>query len=299
MTVLVVGGTGLLGRQVVTALRREDRPVRALVRPGSDAAALEAAGVDVVRGDMLEPQSLPAAFSGVDAVITSAVGYTKRRKTDRGDTDVAGNRNLADAAARAGVRRFVLTGILQSHLAPDVPHFWHKTLAEQDLAERSVPYVSLRPGAFFDQVMDLLPGGGPREGRMVSMWPADVRSSWVLSADVAEGLVRLVDAEVADGATIDLGWTRPVSMEELATLAGDALGRPVRLRKLPWPVVRGVGGLIGRANDQVGDMVAMIRFFATGRYVADLTAATELLGGVPTPEAAVRRWAGSPRLARV
>lgn len=298
MTVLVVGGTGLLGRQVVAALQAEGKPVRALVRPGSDAAALEAAGVEVVRGDMLDPGSLPPAFARVDAVITSAVGYTKRRKTDSGDTDVTGNRNLAEAAARAGVRRFVFTGILRSDEARDVPHFWNKVLAEQDLAARSVPYVSLRPGAFFDQLMDLLPGGGARGGRMVSMWPADVPQGWVLSPDVAAALVQLVDAPVADGTHVDLGWTRPVSMQEIADLAREALGRPVRLVKLPWGLVRGVGGLVGRVDDGVGDMTAMLRFFASGRYVPDTGPAAELFGGVPTPEEAVRRWADSPPLTR-
>lgn len=298
MTVLVVGGTGMLGRQVVSALRAEDRPVRALVRPGSDASALEAAGAEVVRGDMLEPASLPAAFAGIDAVITSAVGYTKRRKTDRGDTDVAGNRNLADAAYEAGVRRFVLTGILQSHLARDVPHFWNKTLTEQYLAERSVPYVSLRPGAFFDQVMDMTPGGGARSGRLLSLWPADVRIGYVLSSDVAAALVRLVDADVPDGTHVDLGWTRPVSTAEVATLTGEALGRRVRLIKLPWGLVRGAGGLFGRRNEQVADMTAMLEFFASGRYVPDTGPAAGLLGGVPTPEVAIRRWVTAPPLTR-
>lgn len=298
MTVLVVGGTGLLGRQVVAALRAQGRPVRALVRPGSDSSRLEAHGVEVVRGDMLEPGSLSAAFTGVDAVVTSAAGYTRRRKTDTGNTDVVGNRNLADAAARAGLRRFVFTGILRSDEARDVPHFWNKVLAEQDLAARSVPYVSLRPGAFFDQAMDLLPGGGARGGRVVSLWPADVAQSWVLSADVAEALVRLVDAPVADDTHIDLGWTRPVSMQEVATLAEQALGRRVRLVEPPWPLVRGLGGLVGRVNEPVGDMVAMMRFFSTGRYVADTVRANEVLGGVPTPEEAVARWAAAPPLTR-
>ena len=75
-------------------------------------------------------------------------------------TDTEGNRNLADAAQRAGVRRFVFLGILQSDQARDVPHFWHKAEAERYLAELGVPYVSLRPGAFFDQIMDMQPGRG-------------------------------------------------------------------------------------------------------------------------------------------
>jgi len=80
MPVLVVGGTGFLGRQVVAALRSREKLVRALVRPGSDASALEKSGVEVVRGDMMGPASLETAIEGVDAVVTSAAGYTRRRK---------------------------------------------------------------------------------------------------------------------------------------------------------------------------------------------------------------------------
>ncbi len=74
--VLVVGGTGMLGGQVVTALLSRGKRVRALVRPASDAAALMRAGVEIARGDMMEPASLLRAMDGVDAVITTAAGYT-------------------------------------------------------------------------------------------------------------------------------------------------------------------------------------------------------------------------------
>ncbi len=297
MTVLVVGGTGQLGRQVVAELQAKGKPVRALVRPGSDASALESSGVEVVRGDMLDPVSLPPAYAGVDAVITTAIGYSKRRKTDSGETDAAGNHNLAEAARAAGVRRFVFTGILRSDVARDVPHFWNKTLAERDLADLGVPYVSLRPGAFFE-MMDVLPGGGPRGGRLVSVVPSHVRQGYVLSADVAKALVALVDAPVPDGTHIDLTWDRPLNMRELAALTGEALGRRVRLITLPQPMVQGVGGLFARRNEQAADMLAMFRFFATGQYVADTTTAAQIFGGVPTPEEAVRRWAAAPPLAR-
>ncbi|MGH3145593.1 MAG: NAD(P)H-binding protein, partial [Rubrobacter sp.] len=144
--VLVVGGTGALGRRVIGALRARGKPVRALVRPGSDAGVLEGEGVEVVRGDMMDPASLGPAFDGVDALVTSAVGYTRHRKGDTSRTDTVGNRNLADAALNEGIRRFVFTGILNAHEAPDVPHFWHKKLAEDYLEQRGVPFVSLRPG---------------------------------------------------------------------------------------------------------------------------------------------------------
>jgi uncharacterized protein YbjT (DUF2867 family) len=72
--VLIVGGTGFLGRQVVDALLTRRKSVRALVRPGSEAAPLEAAGVTIARGDMMDPDPLRQAMSGVDAVSTTAAG---------------------------------------------------------------------------------------------------------------------------------------------------------------------------------------------------------------------------------
>ncbi len=292
--VLVVGATGYLGRQVVSALQARGKTVRALVRPGSDASELEAAGVQVVRGDMLDPASLDAAFAGADAVVSSAAGYTKRRKTDTDETDVIGNQNLAEAARAAGVRRFVLCGILTSDQTPQIPHFWHKTLAERKLAELGVPYVSLRPGAFFDFLADSLPGGGPRKGRLLSPVPPDSRQTYVITDDVAAALATLVDAPVTDGEHIDLGWDRAVSMRELAALSAAALGHPVRVTAIPFGLVSGLGGLIGRFNPPIGDMVAMLRYFATGRYVADTRRASEVFGSVPTAEDAVSRWAASP-----
>ena len=100
--VLVVGGTGMLGSQVATELLKRGKQVRALVRPGSDASRLEAAGVEIARGDMMDAWSLLRAMEGADAVITSAAGYTRHRKGDTPKTDTVGNTNLVEPpAARA------------------------------------------------------------------------------------------------------------------------------------------------------------------------------------------------------
>jgi uncharacterized protein YbjT (DUF2867 family) len=140
--VLVVGATGFLGGQVVDELLARGKEVRALVRPGSDASKLEAKGVEIARGDMLDVESLVAAMTGADAVITTAAGYTRRRKNAQ-EIDTVGNANLARAASRAGVRRFVFTSILTSDQTPNVSHFWHKKLAEDKLEELGVPFVAL------------------------------------------------------------------------------------------------------------------------------------------------------------
>ena len=132
------------------------------MRPATDPAGLKARGVEVVRGDMLDLESLVAAMTGIDAVISTAAGYT-RRGTQALEIDTVGNSNLAEAAARAGVGRFVLTSILTCDQTSQVLHFWHKELTEDRLEQLGVPFVALRPGAFLDQVTKMgaiLPGPG-------------------------------------------------------------------------------------------------------------------------------------------
>jgi uncharacterized protein YbjT (DUF2867 family) len=127
--VLVVGATGYLGSQVVDALLKRGKSVRALVRAKSDAGRLEAKGAEVVRGDMLDVASLIHAMTGVAGAISTAAGYTRNDKNANA-IDTFGQSNLAVAAKQTGVPRFVLISILTCDLTPQVPHFWHKKQAE-------------------------------------------------------------------------------------------------------------------------------------------------------------------------
>ena len=156
--VVVIGGTGMLGGQVVTALLdRGKRCGRSCgPRRTRDSSNRRA---EIARGDMMDPASLLGAMDGADAVVTTAAGYTRHSQGDTPEIDMAGNRNLADAASRAGIRRFVLTSILTCDQTPQIPHFWHKKLAEDRLQELDVPFVSLRPGAFLDMIARM--GGDP------------------------------------------------------------------------------------------------------------------------------------------
>jgi uncharacterized protein YbjT (DUF2867 family) len=116
--VLVVGGTGALGGRVVRELVNRGRSVRALVREGSDGSRLTDQGVEIVRGDLVDPASLEPALDGVDALVTTAAGYVRRRKGDSlAAVDDRGNRNLVDAARKAGLGRFVFTSILTADMA--------------------------------------------------------------------------------------------------------------------------------------------------------------------------------------
>jgi uncharacterized protein YbjT (DUF2867 family) len=290
--VLVVGGTGMLGGQVVTKLLSRGKPVRALVRPTSDAKRLEQVGVEIARGDMMDPASLLQAMDGADAVISTAAGYTRHSKGDTDEIDRTGNRNLVDAASRAGIRRFVLTSILTCDQTPQVPHFWHKKLAEDRLDELGVPFVSLRPGAFLDMITRM--GGDPFAQRRL-MWfgSPTIPLSFVLTQDLAGHLADAVDAPGVDGERIDIGWDRPVSIHEIAQISGRLLGDEISVvGTIPTGPTSTAAAPEG-SNPMANDMAAMMQWFQTGRYVADPTRQREVFGQVPTAEDAIARLINS------
>src|SRR5512135_3559858 len=82
MKALVTGAGGFLGTALVRALRREGHEVRALLRPGAVAESLAGPGVEIARGDVTDPSSLPGSVAGCDVVFHLA---GVRRGTRRED----------------------------------------------------------------------------------------------------------------------------------------------------------------------------------------------------------------------
>ena len=163
-TILATGGNGFVGRHLVSALQNRGDRVRVLALPGEDAGWLEQRGVAVHRGDVRVPESLAEPVRGVDAVLhLAAMMDVWRPIADYRAVNVTGTENIARAALRAGVRRFVhmssssVYGMALGHpadesfpLAP-FPDPYPVTKAEGDLAVQRMiakdylPAVIIRP----------------------------------------------------------------------------------------------------------------------------------------------------------
>jgi dihydroflavonol-4-reductase len=116
----VTGATGHLGNVLVRELARRGKRVRALVEPGDDGRALAGLEVEIVRGDVLRPETLAAAFAGVDVVFHLAgVVSISSLDIDRVRTvNVDGTRNVVRAARQAGVGRLVYTSSVHALTEP-------------------------------------------------------------------------------------------------------------------------------------------------------------------------------------
>lgn len=93
MTILVTGGTGLVGPRLLSRLVEAGIDCRALVRPGKELPA----GVTAIEGDILSPDSLSAAVDGVSAIIHLAALFRTRDEAQIWKVNLEGTRNLIAA----------------------------------------------------------------------------------------------------------------------------------------------------------------------------------------------------------
>lgn len=169
MDVLVTGGTGFVGANLVRELLKDGHGVRVLVRPTSDRRALEGCDVELVEGDLLDPASLRRAVAGARVVYHVAADYRlwARDAETLYRTNVEGTRQLLSAAAETGVARLVYTSTVGALGIPKDgrpgtettpvsleemvgPYKRSKFLAErvaEEWARRGLPVVIVNPSA--------------------------------------------------------------------------------------------------------------------------------------------------------
>ncbi|TMR01191.1 NAD-dependent epimerase/dehydratase family protein [Actinomadura soli] len=223
-TILVTGGTGLLGAQVVPILRRAGHTVRVLSQHDREPGD----GVRYVAVDLMTGEGLDAALSGVPIVLHLAGG-------PKGD-DVS-TRNLVEAAQRAGsVEHLVLISVVGADAVP-VGYFARKAAAEEIVAASGIPYTILRAAQFHELTLKTV-----RAMAKAPVLPAPGGIRWqpVASGDVAARLAELTLGAPA-GRVSDLVGPRVYTLEELQRGYLAAMGK----RRMRLPIR--VPGKIGKA----------------------------------------------------
>ncbi|HEX8508563.1 MAG TPA: NAD(P)H-binding protein [Propionibacteriaceae bacterium] len=225
MLVLVVGGTGGLGRLVVRELGIRGHQVRVLSRQVRPETSFEP-GVETARGDVATGQGLAEAVTGVQVVVDTV---NAGRNADQ--VMVAGTQQLVRAAANAGVQHVIGIGIVGAEaIAPLVPYYRAKVAQEQVLSSGDVPWSWLRATQFHDFVAQAV----ANLARLPVLPAPSILYQPVDRGEVAAALADAVEAGPA-GRVPDFAGPQTLPLVDLARIWLQARGRHQRAVTIPIP----------------------------------------------------------------
>ena len=237
--ILIVGGTGVLGREVAVQLLARDQRVRLLARTPAKLDDFRAAGADVTEGDLIDPPSLARACKGTDGVVAAAHAMLGRGDHDSRAVDDVGHCALIDAARAAGVSRFVYVSILGA--AADHPvDFWRtKYRVEEYLKASGLAYTILRPSAFMEWHAHTFNGKSILEsGKTTLLGRGTKPRNFVAARDVAAiAVLALTDPRLRDR-TLEVGGPEGFTNDQVAALYGSLAGVRPKVRHAPPGVAR-------------------------------------------------------------
>lgn len=238
MSLLVVGATGTLGRQVTRYALEKGYSVRCLVRSPRKAAFLKEWGAELVSGDLCDPESLPPALEGVTAIIDAATA----RATDSlsiKQVDWDGKVALIQAAVAANVQRYIFFSILDAEQYPHVPLMEIKHCTELFLAESGLNYTVLRLGGFMQGLIGqyAIP---ILEKQTVWVMGEAAPVAYMDTQDIAKFAVRSLSVPETERKTFPVVGPKAWSSDEIIKLCEKLGDREAKVAQMPVRVLRTV-----------------------------------------------------------
>jgi uncharacterized protein YbjT (DUF2867 family) len=195
MKIVVIGGTGLIGSNVVQRLRANGHET---------VAASPRTGVDTLTG-----AGLAEALAGAQAVLDVSNSPSFEDQAVMAFFETAG-RNLLAAATRAGVEHYLALSVVGAERLPDSGYMRAKVAQEKLIRESKIPYTILRATQFFQFVEGIVSAGA--QNGMIRLSPALIQP--IAADDVSAVLADLAVATPVNG-TVEVGGPDRFPLDEL------------------------------------------------------------------------------------
>jgi len=233
--ILLLGATGYVGGRLVPRLLREGHPVRCMARDPRKLVGRQWSGVEIVRGDVLDPPSLTRAMAGCGVVyyLVHSMGGGEGSFVER---DRLAAHNCVAAAAAAGVRRIIYLGGLGERSDSPSPHLRSRNEVGEILGAGSVPVTEFRAAmiigsgsASFDMMHALV----NRLPVMIAPRWVSTRSQPISIHDVLRYLVEALGVPASAGKVIDIGGADILTYKEMMHRLAGILGLTRRILVVP------------------------------------------------------------------
>lgn len=237
--IVVVGGTGRLGRLVVDELVGR-QAVRVLARRATQTVPPMGVGVEAVDADVRDADAVEGASLGASCIVIASHGVESRERDGLESVDIDGARAVVAAAQRTGCA-VVLTSIVGA--APDaaLPLARSKWEAERIVRDSGVPWTIVRSAAFAQTWAMILTMSAGRSGRPSMIGRGRAGHRFVDVRDVAAVIARATTDGALRGRTLQVSGPQVLTPSQLASMVQQANSWTGAPRHLPVPLARAIG----------------------------------------------------------
>ena len=231
MSILVVGGTGTLGRQIVKQALDEGYTVKCLVRDFRRSSFLKNWGAELVYGDLSKPSTLPNTLKGVEILIDASTLRPTSNYTSE-VLDWRGKLALIEAGKLIGLKKFIFFSILNAKNNPKIPLLNLKTQIEKKLEDSSLNYTIFQCSGFFQGLISQY-AFPILEKETIWLQKDSPPVAYLDTQDAAKAVVESLKVKSYDKKTVALIGQKFWSSKDVITLCERLSGQTANITYIP------------------------------------------------------------------
>ena len=261
MSLLVIGGTGTLGRQIVLQALTKGYQVRCLVRNFRKASFLKEWGAELVYGDLTRPETIPPCLNGITAIIDASTSRANELESLK-KVDWEGKLCLIEAAKVANIQRFIFFSAQNVEQFDNIPLMKVKNGIEIKLKESSIPFTIFRLSGFYQGLIEqyAIP---ILENLPIWVTNENTYISYMDTQDIAKFCLRSLQIPQTKNQTFLLSGSKGWVSSEIIKLCEQLAGQKAKVQRVPLFILKLVSQFFG--------------FFEWGQNISDRLAFAEIL----------------------
>jgi uncharacterized protein YbjT (DUF2867 family) len=261
MSLLIIGGTGTLGRQIVLQALTKGYKVRCLVRNFRKASFLKEWGVELVYGDLTKPETIPPCLKGITAIIDASTSRPDELDALK-KVDWDGKLYLIEAAKIAKIKRFIFFSAQNAEQFPNIPLMKLKSGIEIKLKQSTIPYTIFRLTGFYQGLIEqyAIP---ILENLPIWVTNENIYISYMDTQDIAKFCLRSLQIPNTINETFFLSGSKGWVSSDIINLCEQLAGQQAKVQKIPLFLLKLVSNFFG--------------FFEWGQNISDRLAFVEIL----------------------
>ena len=261
MSLLIIGGTGTLGRQVVLQALTKGYQVRCLVRSFQKANFLKDWGVELVYGDLTKPETIPPCLKGITAIIDASTSRPNEQYALK-TVDWDGKLALIKAAKIANIQHFIFFSAQNAEQFKNIPLMKLKSKIENKLQTSGIPYTIFRLTGFYQGLIEqyAIP---TLENLPIWVTNENTYISYMDTQDVAKFCLRALQIPQTRNQIFFLSGLKGWVSSEIIHLCEQLAGQKADVQQIPVFLLKSLSNIFG--------------FFEWGQNIHDRLAFVEIL----------------------